>query len=37
MGKLIYTMIISLDGYTEDERGRFGWGAPPPEDEEVQS
>ena len=24
-----------LDGYTEDEHGRFGWGAP--EDEEVHS
>jgi len=35
MGKLIYSMIISLDGYTEDERGRFGWGAQ--EDEEAQS
>ena len=28
MGKLIYSMLQSLDGYTEDERGRFGWGAP---------
>ena len=28
MGKLIYGMIQSLDGYTEDERGRFSWGAP---------
>jgi hypothetical protein len=35
MGKLIYSMLISLDGYTEDEHGRFGWGAP--EDEEVHS
>ncbi|MGA8429677.1 MAG: dihydrofolate reductase family protein [Candidatus Sulfotelmatobacter sp.] len=35
MGKLIYSMLMSLDGYTEDERGRFGWGAP--EDEEVHS
>lgn len=33
--KLIYSMIQSLDGYTEDERGRFGWGAP--EDVEVHS
>ena len=32
---LIYSMLISLDGYTEDEHGRFGWGAP--EDEEVHS
>ena len=28
MGKLIYSMLTSLDGYTEDEHGRFGWGAP---------
>jgi hypothetical protein len=26
---------MSLDGYTEDQHGRFGWGAP--EDEEVHS
>jgi dihydrofolate reductase len=32
---LIYSMITSLDGFTEDEHGRFGWGAP--EDEEVHS
>ena len=35
MGKLIYSMLTSLDGYTEDEHGRFGWGAPG--DEEVHS
>jgi hypothetical protein len=35
MGRLIYSMLTSLDGYTEDEHGRFGWGAP--EDEEVHS
>jgi hypothetical protein len=34
MAKLIYSMLMSLDGYTQDERGRFGW-APP--DEEVHS
>lgn len=28
MGRLIYGMIQSLDGYTEDERGKFSWGAP---------
>ena len=28
MGKLIYSMLMSLDGYTEDEHRRFGWGAP---------
>lgn len=33
MGKLIYLMNMSLDGYTEDERGNFGFGAP--RDEEV--
>jgi dihydrofolate reductase len=35
MARLIYSMITSLDGYTEDERGRFGWGAP--EDEGVHA
>ena len=35
MAKLIYSMLMSLDGYTEDEHGRFGWGAP--EDGEVHS
>jgi dihydrofolate reductase len=35
MARLIYSMIQSLDGYTEDEHGDFGWGAP--EDEEVHS
>ena len=33
MGKLIYSMILSLDGYVEDENGDFGWGAP--QDEEL--
>ena len=28
MAKLIYSMLMSLDGYVEDEHGRFGWGAP---------
>ncbi len=27
MAKLIYSMLTSLDGYTEDEHGQFGWGA----------
>jgi hypothetical protein len=35
MDKLIYSMLLTLDGYVEDEQGRFGWGAP--EDEEVHS
>jgi hypothetical protein len=35
MAELIYSMLVSLDGYTEDEHGGFGWGAP--EDEEVHS
>jgi dihydrofolate reductase len=35
MARLIYGMIQSLDGYTEDEHGKFGWGAP--ESEEVHS
>jgi dihydrofolate reductase len=28
VAKLIYSMIQSLDGYTEDAQGDFGWGAP---------
>ena len=32
MVKLIYSVITSLDGYIEDERGNFEWAAP---DEEV--
>jgi dihydrofolate reductase len=32
MGKLIYSMITSLDGFVSDSAGNFGWGAP---DEEV--
>ena len=28
MGKLIYTAITSLDGYIEDEEGRFDWAEP---------
>src|SRR5262245_56801563 len=35
MAKLNYSMLMSLDGYTEDEHGSFGWSAP--EDEEVHS
>jgi len=35
MAKLIYSMLTSLDGYTKDEHGRFGWGAP--DEEEVHS
>jgi len=35
MAKLVYLMVTSLDGYTEDEQGRFGWGVP--EDEEAHS
>jgi dihydrofolate reductase len=31
-GKLIYAVISSLDGYIEDEQGRFDWAAP---DDEV--
>jgi dihydrofolate reductase len=32
MAKLIYSAIASLDGYIEDEAGKFDWAAP---DEEV--
>ncbi|MGI5271802.1 dihydrofolate reductase family protein [Nonomuraea sp. CA-218870] len=28
MGRLIYSMITSLDGYVSDENGGYGWGAP---------
>ncbi len=28
MGKLIYSMITSVDGYVSDRNGEFGWGAP---------
>ncbi len=31
MAKLVYSTITSLDGYTEDVDGNFGWGAPDPE------
>ena len=28
MGKLIYLMNVSLDGYVEDMTGDFTWGMP---------
>ena len=31
MGKLIYSGIMSLDGYVADEDGTFDWSAPDPE------
>jgi len=34
MGKLIYSVITSLDGFVEDEDGHFDWAAP---DEEVHA
>jgi dihydrofolate reductase len=34
MASLIYTAIASLDGYIEDEEGRFGWAMP---DDEVHA
>jgi dihydrofolate reductase len=34
MARLIYSAIASLDGYVEDEDGRFDWSAP---DEEVHA
>jgi dihydrofolate reductase len=34
VAKLTYTALTSLDGYIEDEHGRFDWGAP---DEEVHA
>jgi dihydrofolate reductase len=34
VGKLIYSAIASLDGYIEDENGKFDWAAP---DDEVHA
>src|SRR3954470_37270 len=34
VAKLVYTAITSLDGYIEDEEGKFDWAAP---DEEVHA
>src|SRR4030042_5596488 len=34
MAKLIYSMLMSLDGYIEDETGRFDWAMP---DQEVHT
>src|SRR5213075_1331066 len=34
MAKLIYSAIASLDGYIEDEWGKFDWAAP---DEDVHA
>jgi dihydrofolate reductase len=34
MGKLIYSAIMSLDGYIEDADGKFGWAEP---DEEAHA
>jgi dihydrofolate reductase len=34
MGKLIYSMITSIDGYVSDPDGDFGWGAPDQESHE---
>ncbi len=34
MAKLIYSAIASVDGYTADEQGNFGWAEP---DEEVHA
>jgi dihydrofolate reductase len=34
MASLIYTAIVSLDGYVEDEQGKFDWAAP---DEDVHA
>jgi len=28
MGRLLYSMIVSLDGYIEDSNGNFDWGEP---------
>ncbi len=31
MAKLVYSAIVSLDGYTADDNGNFDWAAPDPE------
>jgi dihydrofolate reductase len=31
MAKLVYSAIMSLDGYTADDSGNFDWGEPNPE------
>jgi dihydrofolate reductase len=31
MAKLVYSAIMSLDGYTADSQGNFDWAAPDPE------
>lgn len=28
MARLIHAVITSVDGYVEDEQGRFDWGRP---------
>ena len=28
MGDLVYMAIMSVDGFIEDERGRFDWAEP---------
>ena len=28
MARLIYSAITSLDGYVEDDHGKFDWGRP---------
>ena len=33
--KLLYSMLVSLDGYTEDAQGNFDWAAP--KDEQVHA
>jgi len=37
MGKLIYSMITSVDGYVSDPDGEFGWGAPDAESHDFVS
>jgi len=31
MAKLQFSVLMSLDGYTEDKDGNFDWAAPDPE------
>ena len=37
MGRLIYSMQVSLDGFVQDERGDFSWAAPEADDHQAMN
>ncbi|MGO1738272.1 MAG: dihydrofolate reductase family protein [Actinomycetaceae bacterium] len=37
MGRLIYSMQVSLDGYVQDEDGDFSWAAPEADDHQAMN